>query len=87
MPENTAIAPHKTQFSSAGYLIPEDASNLDIVDAMTLRLAHLRAMLHAIANEGLETFDNMDDALRQDFLGSCLVAVAEVSDLARSIKH
>jgi hypothetical protein len=68
--------------ASAIYQANPDAAPCDITDHMNAKLGQLSAMLHLIFGEGLGRFNNMGDAIQDNYLWSCAMITDECKELA-----
>ncbi len=57
----------------------------DIADHLTAKLGQLSAMLHLVFGEGLESFENMSDSIKNSYLWSCAMIADECKELSERL--
>ena len=54
--------------NDASYSIPTRVFNLDTIDTLNAKLCHIEAAIELIYGEGFESFDKMNNTLKDNYL-------------------
>ena len=80
---NEKLSESAVTFTAAGaiYQVHPDAKTMDVQDHLSAKLSQLSAMLLLIYGGGFESFNDMNETHRNNYLWSCFMVADECKEL------